>query len=138
MATKKREKRPPSPAKQRRIDAQREREQENARRRANGQPTPWQERKADRKARRAKMRAEGTLVQQKRENGKVVKVDEAGNVRLVECCPNCTRRGLEATAVGKEARRDRKEQAAKKQAKAKKATKRMIKAPRQIMPKEAS
>ncbi len=123
----------PGPAKQRRIDAQRQREETNRRLRASGLPTAWEEARADRKARRARMRAEGTLVQQKRINGKVAKTDANGNLILVECCPNCTRHIVAVTTPDlpdKEKRERTKASTVKmKQAKTRKA-------PRQITPKE--
>ena len=132
--------RTPSPAKQRRIDAQRVREEANRRLRANGEPTPWERAKADRRERRERLRAAGKLVQQKRINGKIVKIDpETGASTLVECCPECTRRGfVEVRELPDADRRDRASAAAKKvsKSKSKPKAKPTRKAPRQITPKE--
>jgi hypothetical protein len=121
------------PAKQRRIDAQREREETNRRLRASGQPTAWEEAKAARKVRRAAM----GLPKQERINGRIAKKVD-GHVVLVQCCRRCDR---EAEYTAQRAREDaqaagaRKVRANDQRQKAASANKKIM-PPKQIHPKE--
>lgn len=91
-----------------RIADQNQRMHENLRRRANGEPTPWEAAKAARKARRTAVKMTGGLLPQPRNSdGLIVYRDADGSTKVKECCAKCTkaaRLSLQAKAQEKEAR----------------------------------